>query len=127
MLFDTDVLIWAQRGDEKAVDILSDAGERAVSILTYMELLQGARNRGETHTIKNFLSEGLFHILPLTENIGHRASVYVEEYALSSGMRSGDALIAATAVENGYLLVSGNRKHYKPIKELQFQAFQPTR
>ena len=125
MLFDTDVLIWAQRGDPKAIDLVSDAAERAVSVLTYMELLQGARNHAEARTIKNFLIEGVFQVLPLTENIGHRALIYIEEYVLSSGIRSGDAIIAATAVENGFLLVSGNRKHYKPLRELQFRIFRP--
>lgn len=55
----------------------------------------------------------------MTENIGHRASIYVEEYTLSSGMRSGDAIIAATAVENNLVLVSSNVKHFKAVKDLQ--------
>lgn len=123
MLFDTDVLIWAQRGNEKAIDILSDAAERAVSILTYMELIQGARTRAEMRTIQHFLDEGLFQVLPLTEGIGHRASIYVEEYAMSSGMRAGDAIIAATAIEKGFLLVSGNEKHFRVIRELRLRPF----
>jgi len=57
--------------------------------------------------------------------IGHRALIYVEEYALSSNMRSGDAIIAATAVENNMILVSSNVKHFKVISELQLLAFKP--
>ncbi len=123
MVYDTDVLISAERGSEKALDILTDVAERAVSIITYMELLQGARNAVEAQKIKAFLTDGGFEVLPLTENIGHRASIYVEQYARSSGLRAADAIIAATAVENDFLLVSGNKKHYKPIKELRFKAF----
>ncbi|MEA3290843.1 MAG: PIN domain-containing protein, partial [Pseudomonadota bacterium] len=64
-------------------------------------------------------------ILPLTENIGHRALIYVEEYALSSNMRAGDAIIAATAIENNMTLVSSNVKHFKVVKELRLKAFKP--
>ena len=127
MIFDTDVLIWAERGNEKAIEVIGDAEERAVSIYTYMELLQGARNLSEGRAIKTFLTEGAFQVFPLTENIGHRALVYVEEHTRSSGMRASDAIIAATAVENGFMLVSGNRKHYSPIRELRFTPFNPKR
>jgi len=44
--------------------------------------------------VKDFICDFDFAILPLSENIGHRALIYVEEYALSSNMRSGDAIIA---------------------------------
>lgn len=66
-----------------------------------------------------------FIVLPLTENIGHRALIYIEEYALSHGLRAGDAIIAATAAENSMALVSGNAKHFKPIKELKLKVFKP--
>lgn len=101
------------------------ADARYLSIQTYMELLQGAKNKKQHNYVKDFLSSFAFEVLPLTENIGHRAAIYVEEYALSSGVRSGDALIAATAVENNMPLVSSNKKHFKAINDLKFQHFQP--
>ena len=126
MIFDTDVFIWAERGNEKALEVINDSAERAVSIYTYMELLQGARNASESAKVKTFLTEGAFQVLPLTENIGHRALIYVEEYARISGLRADDAIIAATAIENGFMLVSGNQKHYKLIRELLFKTFRPS-
>lgn len=50
---------------------------------------------------------------------------YIEEYTLSSGLRAGDAIIAATAVENNMTLISSNAKHFKPIKELKLKVFRP--
>ncbi len=123
MIYDTDVLIAAERGSEKALDVLTDVAERSVSIITFMELLQGARNAVESQRIKMFLTDGGFDVLPLTANIGHRALIYIEEYSRSAGLRVADAIIAATAVENNLPLVSGNKKHYKPLKDLRFHFF----
>jgi predicted nucleic acid-binding protein len=75
--------------------------------------------------ISNFIREFGFHTLPLTESIGHRAAVYVEEYSLSHGIRAIDAIIAATATENHLPLCSGNAKHFKAIQELKFKLFKP--
>ena len=36
-----------------------------------------------------------------------------------------DALIAAAAVEANQPLMTGNDKHYKPIKELEIKRFRP--
>lgn len=125
MLFDTDIFIWAQRGNEKAGKIMERAVARFLSVQTYMELFQGAKNKGQHKIIKDFLSSSNFIILPFTENIGYRASIYIEEYSLSSNLRAGDAIIAATATENNLTLLSGNEKHFKPIKELTLKAFKP--
>ncbi|HAJ79888.1 MAG TPA: hypothetical protein DCO75_08955 [Fibrobacteres bacterium] len=65
-----------------------------------------------------------FAIVPVSGNIGHRASIYIEEYSLSNGISTDDALIAATATENNLTLVSGNYKHYKSIRDLLFERFQ---
>jgi hypothetical protein len=125
MLFDTDVLIWLFRGSESAARLVEGAEERAVSVVTYMELLQGARDNKETRTIKTFLADLGFHMLPLTENIGHRASIYIEEYALKSGMGMADALVAATAVEHHLTLCTANRKHYRLIHDLAVKLLRP--
>ncbi|OGJ87392.1 MAG: twitching motility protein PilT [Candidatus Raymondbacteria bacterium RifOxyA12_full_50_37] len=124
MIFDTDILIWIQRGNEKAAAMVDADTDRFISIITYMELLQKANNREQQAVIKDYLTQMDFTVLPLSENIGHRASIYVEEYALSHGISADDALIAATAIENNQSLVSGNNKHYKAIKDLHFKRFQ---
>ncbi len=90
-----------------------------------MELLQGAQNKTQHKIIKTYLSDFNFNTIPLTENIGHRALIYVEEYSLSSNMRAGDAIIAATAVENNLTLSTSNVKHFKPVKELSLKGFKP--
>jgi len=98
---------------------------RFLSVQTYMELLLFAKDKQQQRLVKRFISDFRFTVLPLTENIGHRALVYVEEYGVSSGMRAGDAIIAATATENGMPLSAGNAKHFKSVKELELKVFKP--
>jgi len=45
VLFDTDVLIFIQRGNIKAAALVENAGHRYISTQTYMELLQCAKNK----------------------------------------------------------------------------------
>jgi predicted nucleic acid-binding protein len=125
VLFDTDVLIWVQKGNKKAARIIESTHERTMSILTYMELMQCPLSKDMQRIIKSFVSDFDFAILPLTENIGHRAAIYIEQYSLSTGMRAGDAIIAATAVENNIPLVTANKKHFKDIAGLELKIFTP--
>ena len=125
MIFDTDILIWVERGHKKAADLLDKTTDKQISIQTFMELLQGARNKTEQKEIRNFIKQFGFNILPFTENIGHRAAIYIEEYALATGMRAGDAIIAATAMENDLELATSNRKHYSSITHLKTHFFKP--
>lgn len=125
MIFDTDILIYIQRGNKKALDLVMKANDRQISIITYMELLQCAQNKKQHFVIKDFLQKNSFTILPLTENIGHRAAIYIEEHSLSNSIATNDVLIAATAVERNVFLVSANLKHFKVINELQLKIFRP--
>jgi predicted nucleic acid-binding protein len=90
-----------------------------------MELLQTAQSKKQHEYITSFLTELEFRTLPLTENIGHRAAVYVAEYTLSHGIQAADAIIAATATENNLPLCSGNAKHYRAIQQLKLKVFRP--
>lgn len=122
MVFDTDVLIWIERGHLKAARLLDRAESRAITLQSYLELLQCAKDKQQQKRTKDFIRELQIEVLPLTENIGHRASVYIDQYSLSHSLRAGDALIAATAVENGQPLCSANAKHYKCLPDLEFKA-----
>ena len=125
MIFDTDLFIWIQRGNPKAARLVDQEEERLLSLQTYLELLQGAQNQRQHESTKSFLKTFGFNTLPLTENIGHRAAVYIEEYALSHGLRAGDALVAATAAEHGLTLCTSNAKHFSPIRDLKIRVFKP--
>lgn len=121
MIFDTDILIWTLRGNGKAAHAIEGDESPAVSIVSCMELFQGARDRSELSVIRRFLLQ--FETLPLSENIGYRASIYMQEYALRAGLQLADSLIAATAVERQETLCSGNVKHYRAISELGLRPF----
>ena len=125
MLFDTDVLIWYLRGNRKAARLIEKAEARMISVVAYMELLQGARNKMEIKVMRGFLKDWGFTTFPLTENIGHRATVYMEEYGLQVQMSLADALLASTAVENHLILCTGKKKHYQQITELELKVFRP--
>lgn len=125
MLFDTDILIWIQKGNVRAARLVDSEEERLISVQTYMELLQCAQNKKQHTATRNFLTDFDFNVLPLSENIGHRASIYLEEYSLSCGLRAGDAIIAATATENNLILSSSNAKHFKSIRDLKLKIFKP--
>ena len=125
MLFDTDVFIWVQRGNTKAAKLIDTTEERYISTQTYMELLEGARDKTQLRQNKDFFKSLEFTVLPFTENIGHRAAIYIELYALSHHMRAADAIIAATATETGLKLVTANSKHYKHIPDLKLRVLKP--
>jgi predicted nucleic acid-binding protein len=77
MIFDTDIFIWVERGNLRAAKAMNEGGERYLSIQTYLELIQSARNKVHLILVKRFIHDMNFEVLPLTENIGHRALVYV--------------------------------------------------
>ena len=64
-------------------------------------------------------------VLPLTAAITERAVNLMETLALSHGLQVADALIAATAIEHGLILLSGNVKHFGSVEGLQIEHFKP--
>ena len=80
MLFDTDVLIWYLRGNIQAAELLDQTTTRQTSVISYMELLQGCRGMEQQRRIRDFLSAFDFTVVALSENIGHRAAIYMEQH-----------------------------------------------
>ena len=125
MIFDTDVLIWATRGNRRAARSIDAAANRELSIISLMELLQGARSKLEIRQIQQSLRQLQFRILPLSESIGTSAAALIEQHAMAHGIQLADALIAATALDSDLPLCTGNAKHFRPIRNLSRVAFRP--
>ncbi len=125
MLVDTDVLIWSFRGNDKAADLLDNNPRFAISAVTYMELIQGARDRHEMQLIRKTLRYWGVRIEAIDPGISSRAMYLVEEFALSHSMALADALIASTALSLGESLVTANDKHYRFIDDLEIVIFRP--
>ncbi len=125
MLVDTDVLIWHLRGYLKATQRLDQLPKLTLSAITYLELLQGMRNRAELLAVQKSLAMRQAERLPLTPAITERATALMEKWALSHGLQLGDALIAATALEHQLTVLTANTKHFSVIEDLQLERFEP--
>ena len=125
MLVDTDVLIWYMKGNSKALDEIEKNRNFSISVVTYMELVQGMRNKQELIELRKALKSWNTKIIYITEEISSKAMFYVEQHYLGHSMQIADALIGATAVAYGYPLLTGNDKHYKVIKEISLNKFRP--
>lgn len=125
MLIDTDVLIWNLRGNDSAAVLLDEHRGFSISAVTYMELLQGLRDKAEMRALRQALHFWEAEIIPIERDISARAMFLVEEYALSHGMQMADALIAATALHLGDILITANDRHYRHIDGLEIDIFRP--
>lgn len=125
MLIDTDVLVWMTRGHIGAAERLSQLMPWKLSVVTYIELAQGCRSKVELNRVKKGLAQSEAQIIPLTPAISERAMNLIDGYVLSHGLQLGDALIAATALEHGLTLLSGNVKHFAKLPQLRLEAFKP--
>jgi predicted nucleic acid-binding protein len=96
-----------------------------ISAVTYMELVQGCRNKQELDRIKKGLALCQTEIVPVSAAISDRAIQLIETYALSHGVQLGDALIAATALERNLTVLTANTKHFGSIDGLRIDAFVP--
>jgi predicted nucleic acid-binding protein len=124
-MFDTDVLIWLSRGHRGAATRIDAESEREMSIVSWMELVQGAHSQAEVRTSRKALAALGFRLLPVTEAISAAAATLVETHALSGGLDIPDALIAATAREHSRVLVTADVKHFRRIAGLEVEAFRP--
>jgi predicted nucleic acid-binding protein len=123
MLIDSDVIIEALRGKESADRVLSAASPFMVSVITYMELLQGVRNKEEMKMLRASMAHWQAKVLYLNESICAKAVLLMERHCLGAALSLQDALIAATALEHGLPLVSGNEKHYRMIEGLTLKKY----
>ncbi len=102
-----------------------DTDASAEDISTYMELVQGMRNKDELNSLRKALHGWNAKILYISEEISVKAMFFVEQHYLNHSIQLADALIGATAIAYGLPILTGNDKHYKILNDLQLRKFRP--
>ncbi|MEA3417002.1 MAG: type II toxin-antitoxin system VapC family toxin [Thermodesulfobacteriota bacterium] len=125
MIIDTDVLIWYMKGNKKAYKAIERVDNFFISVVTYMELVQGMRNKKELNSLRKSIHSWDAKVLYISEEISSKAMFYVEQHLLSHSLQLADALIGATAIAYGLPILTGNDKYYKIVKDIQITKFRP--
>ncbi len=99
VLFDSNIVIDFLSGNPAANLQIQQERERAISLVTWIEVMVGATNEREAET-RTVLER--FNILPITTDIAERAVHLRREHRL----KLPDALILATAEVQDYLLLT---------------------
>lgn len=105
-LFDTNVLIDHLRGEEQARREINRYEGAAISVITWMEVLVGARNPGEEASLRPFLRR--FVLLPLEPEVADEAAALRRQHRI----RLPDAVIWASARVSHRLLVTRNTRDF---------------
>lgn len=125
-LIDTDIIIFALRGDKTVLAKFEENKTIPISIsmVTYAELVFGAKRsqNEQTNMIKvNHIRE----IYPIEElNVGVMevfADIKAKMYAKAIRIEDMDLFIAATAMYNDLTLVANNTKHFENIPGLKLE------
>ncbi len=125
MIFDTNILIYADRGRESAKELILGTPERAISAVTYMEYVPYCRNKNELRLFETMLEALQFTVFEIDAEISLQARKYVRMFALSHSIEMGDAIIASTAIARTEILCTSNVKHLKFIAGLEIKQYNP--
>jgi hypothetical protein len=120
-LIDTAVMIDVSRRNAASANLVDSLDDIVISIITAHELIVGARNRRDAEGIDSLIKAYPVHG-ELGVQITGLAFELLKRHAKSDGLRTFDALIAATAIASGFTLVSKNRKHFQMISGLNLEA-----
>ncbi len=105
-LFDTNILIDYLNGVEAARLEIARYDEPEISIISWMEVLVGAKNEREEGLLRGFLER--FTLISLNPDIAEKAV----QLRRGERLRLPDAIIWATATTRSCLLVSRNTRDF---------------
>jgi predicted nucleic acid-binding protein len=107
-VFDTNILIDYLNGREEAKAEFDLYEEKMISIVTYMEVMVGAKTAEEAEILRSFLQS--FTCRELTQAVANLAIALRQQHRL----KPPDAIVYATVRDVGCNLVTRNTKDFPP-------------
>lgn len=115
-LIDTNIFIAILKGDAKLKSFIESLS-CSLDTTVYAELIQGSKDKIEVQKIEKYLTR--FELIHFDRNISQKTIELIRVYSKSHNLMFGDAVIAATCLENDLTLVSYNDKDFRFIKGLK--------
>jgi predicted nucleic acid-binding protein len=125
MLFDTNIFIYLEKQNTNAVRLIRETENIRISAVTYIELIQGARDKNKVRAVERLLQAFGIGIIELNEESSLIARLLIKQYAQSHALTLGDALIAATALQANLELVTANYRDFRFVDGLELVHFAP--
>ena len=125
-LIDTDIIIFALRGDETVLARFEENKHIPISIsmITYAELIFGAK-RSQNEQKNMIKVNHIREIYPIEELNADVMEVFADIkaklYAKAIRIEDMDLFIAATAIYNDLTLVTNNTKHFENVPLLKLE------
>jgi tRNA(fMet)-specific endonuclease VapC len=111
---DSCIVIDYINGKLDLADSLSDS--YCFNSIVDMEVIVGAKNKRDLHTINKKLSN--FNLIDIDQDILNLARDLINKHSLSQNMTIYDAIIAATCMVYDISLWTYNKKDFKYLKDL---------
>ncbi|MBI2966194.1 MAG: PIN domain-containing protein [Bacteroidetes bacterium] len=119
ILVDTDILIKVYRGNkEKKLQVDAIRGEIAISVITALELFQGANSAKRVYELSKQLKA--YHILHIDHTISIKALHLTRQSLPGNLLLPPDALIAATSLIYGLDIFTDNKADFINIAGIRF-------
>ncbi len=118
-LIDTNIFIAILKGNAKLKSFIESLA-CALDTTIYAELIQGAKTKAEVQKIEKYLSR--FELIHFDKTVSQKTLELLRTYSKSHNLMFGDAIIAATCLENDLTLITYNVKDFRFIKGLKIQT-----
>jgi len=122
---DTNIISFIIKGNEavreRYFDVVSKGVHCVIPLMVYYEVKRGLKANNAGNRLRSFESIcSVLGIVNLTSaDMDVAADIYAEHKALGKPIDDGDLLIAAQCINNGYILVTNNTKHFRDITDLE--------
>ncbi len=116
-LIDTNLFIDVLKGKRQAIlQLQALQSTSVVSFVTVGELMQGSRNKNELKEINKLME--LFEVDYAGPEVIIDALALLQHYQPKIGLQLLDSIIASTAKNKEYTLVTTDKKHFAKIREI---------
>jgi tRNA(fMet)-specific endonuclease VapC len=124
---DTNIISYLLKGNKSLSDKLNEKIKQGnsiiINLITYYEICRGLIAINNKDKLDKFIKIcNIFGIAPITETTFYRAAeIYASLKQEGNLIDDADILIAAICLEQDFILITNNEKHFQRVKKIRIE------